>query len=87
VESFERGSALVLTPAARSAVLQPAIEHRTRILAELLAGTVQLQQIQAAVETLLANAQGIARQRNAQEIDEAIIELAMRLECRYFPWC
>jgi len=87
VESFEGGSSLVLTPAARSAVLQPAIEHRTRIMAELSAGTVQPQQIQAAVATLLANAEGIARQRNAREIDEAIVELAMRLECRYFPWC
>ena len=87
VNDFEQHSSITLTPKARSIVLQPALQHSAHILEELGSGTVMPEQIQDAVQTLLTNAGSIARKRQAVKINEAIIRIAMRLECRYFPWC
>jgi hypothetical protein len=87
ISDFEGRSELTLTPNARSMVLQPAIQHGKHILGELGSGAVMPEQIQDAVHTLLTNAERIARERDEWKIDEPIMRIAMRLECRYFPWC
>jgi hypothetical protein len=68
-------------------VITPAREHRQQITEELHANKVLPEQIVDAVETVLANAMRIAIERGKPMISDEIMVAAMKLECRYFPWC
>ena len=87
IRDFERRSSLRLSQRAKQLVLNPAIEHSSKIQQELNLGAVQPSQIQDAIQTLLSNAERIATERNLSRIDESVVKVAMKLDCRYFPWC
>ena len=87
VEQFESRTGYHLSSGARAAVITPAREHRQQITEELHANKVLPEQIVDAVETVLANAMRIAIERGKPMISDEIMVAAMKLECRYFPWC
>ena len=87
IRDFERRSSLPLSLAAKRLVLSPAVQHRSKIQQELNLGAVLPNQIQDAIQTLLSNAERIAAERNQPRIDESAVKIAMKLDCRYFPWC
>ena len=87
IADFERRTALPLSRDARNRVIQPAVEHGQHISQELGSGKVTPERIRDAVQTLLGNAEKIARERHEDKIGGQTVGIAMRLECRYFPWC
>ncbi len=87
IEDFVQRSSLNLSAEARQALLEPAVAHRERIRDELNEHRVDPNEIEEAVRTVLRNAEARARETGRSEIDLEAIQFAMRLECRYFPWC
>lgn len=87
IADFVQGSSLNLSEGARQALLEPAVAHRERIRDELNEHRVDPNEIEEAVRTVLRNAEAHAQEMERSEIDVEAIQFAMRLECRYFPWC
>lgn len=87
VDRFEQQTGYGLSAMARAAVVAPAVELRDQINEEVATNAVAPDQIDDAVMTVLRNAMRIAIARNSPAISEGIIYEALKLECRYFPWC
>lgn len=86
IDHFERTSELSVSPRARQVLMEPATRHSHLIDRELEANEVTPFQIEDAVRTVLVNAKSIAETNGLRRIDDAEIQEAMRMECRYFPW-
>ena len=87
VEQFEAQTSYHLSSKARTAVIGPARTHRQQINEEVEAKKVSRDEIAEAVITVLRNAMQIAIERKIPMISDQVIAAAMKLECRYFPWC
>ena len=87
IANFESQTGAKFTRSAENLVVTPAIQHHDRIVEEVAAHNVTAEVIADAVLTLLRNAVQLAEEEGSDFVESHHVEHAMKLECRWFPWC
>jgi hypothetical protein len=87
IANFENQTGSMVTRSAESLIIDPAIQHRDRIMEEVHAHNVTEDVIADAVVTLLRNAVRFAQEEGSDVVEDRHVKRAMLFECRWFPWC